>query len=86
MLQRTASVDVETILIVGRHLSQNPNDKLEIEPALAALDALPGCLGTVDALLADTGYYSGTNVDHCLKHEVLPYITPHDARRCRGVC
>jgi len=70
-----ASVDVETILIVGRHLSQNPNDKLEIEPALAALDALPGCLGTVDALLADTGYYSGANVDHCLKHEVLPYIS-----------
>jgi len=69
-----ASVDVETMLIVGRHLSQNPNDKLEIEPALAALATLPERLGTVDALLADAGYSSETNVDQCLKHKVLPYI------------
>ena len=69
-----ASVDVETMLIVGRHLSQNPNDKLEIEPALAALNILPERLGTVDALLADAGYSSETNVDQCLKHNILPYI------------
>jgi hypothetical protein len=25
-----ASVEVDTMLIVGRHLSQHPNDKLEI--------------------------------------------------------
>ncbi len=62
-----ASVDIETMLIVGRHLSQNPNDKLEIEPALAALGALPEQLGTVDTLLADAGYYSETNTDQCLE-------------------
>lgn len=76
------SVDVETMLIVGQHLSQNPNDKLEIEPALAALDVLPEGLGTVDTLLADAGYFSETNVEHCLKHGVLPYISagrdPHN--------
>jgi hypothetical protein len=44
-----ASVDVESMLIVGQHLSQNPNDKLEIAPALAALMALPETLGTVDS-------------------------------------
>lgn len=70
-----ASVDVETMLIVAPHLSQNPNDKLEIEPALAALTALPESLGTVDTLLADAGYFSATNVDHCLAHKALPYIS-----------
>ncbi|MGD9950204.1 MAG: IS1182 family transposase [Desulfobulbus sp.] len=70
-----ASVDVDTMLILGSHLSQNPNDKLEIEPALAVLDALPESLGTVDTLLADAGYFSETNVDHCLEHQVLPYIS-----------
>jgi len=70
-----ASVDVETMLIIGRHLSQNPNDKLEIEPALAAFNVLPESLVTVDALLADDGYYSETNVDSCLQHKILPYIS-----------
>lgn len=70
-----ASVDVETMLVVGRHLSQNPNDKLEIEPALEALNTLPAGLGTVDVLLADTGYFSQANVERCLEQEVLPYIS-----------
>ena len=70
-----ASVDVETMLIVGQHLSQNPNDKLEMAPALEALSTLPQSLGTIEALLADTGYFSQANVDRCLKEEVLPYIS-----------
>jgi hypothetical protein len=32
------------------------NDKQEVGPALAQLDALPEALGAVDALLADTGF------------------------------
>jgi transposase len=70
-----ASVDVETMLIVGKHLTQKPNDKLEIQPALDDLSVLPTDLGTVDTLLADTGYYSATNVDKCLEHKILPYIS-----------
>ena len=72
-----ASVDVDTMLVVGQHLSQNPNDKLEIEPALEALNALPEELGTIDGLLADTGYFSQDNVDSCLEEEILPYISSH---------
>jgi transposase len=30
-----ASVDIATMLIVGQHVSQNPNDKQEVTPALA---------------------------------------------------
>lgn len=70
-----ASVDVDTMLIVGRHLSQPPNDKREIQPALAVLRTLPAALGKVDRLLADTGYYSATNVSRCLEHRIQPYIS-----------
>ena len=70
-----ASVDIETMLILGSHLTQNPNDKLEMEPALEALSALPESLGSVDTVLADAGYYSEANVDHCLQHEILPHIS-----------
>lgn len=72
-----ASVDVESMLIVGQHLSQNPNDKLEMTPALAALTALPETLGTVDSLLADAGYFSEANVDHCEKATILPFLSAH---------
>jgi hypothetical protein len=36
-----ASVDIDTMLIVGQHLTQSPNDKKEIKPALKALNELP---------------------------------------------
>lgn len=70
-----ASVDVETMLVLGQHLSQNPNDKLEIKPALEALNSLPEKLGAVEALLADNGYFSQANVELCLDKKVLPYIS-----------
>ena len=70
-----ASVDIETMLILGNHLTQNPNDKQEMEPALEALSSLPESLGAVDTVLADAGYYSEANVDHCLEHKIAPHIS-----------
>ena len=72
-----ASVDVESMLIVGQHLSQSPNDKQEITPALEALTALPKSLGTLEALLADAGYFSETNVESCQKENISPLISVH---------
>jgi len=72
-----ASVDVESMLIVGQHLSQNTNDKLEIDPALESLKALPEQLGTVDGLLADAGYFSTANIESCLEETILPFISAH---------
>ncbi len=46
-----ANVDTETHLIVATHVTDHPNDKQEIGPALERLDALPEALGAVDALL-----------------------------------
>jgi len=72
-----ASVDIESMLVVGQHLTQNANDFLEIEPALEALNKLPEELGIIDALLAETGYFSQNNVDICLRNKILPYISSH---------
>ncbi len=70
-----ASVDIETMLIVSEHLTQSTNDKLEIDPALEALKALPKELGTVDSLLADAGYYSEANVNSCEEESITPFIS-----------
>ena len=69
-----ASVDIATHLIVGHHVTQHTNDKQEIEPALAKLGQLPERLGTVENLLADTGYFSQGNVKACADATIKPYI------------
>jgi IS5 family transposase len=69
-----ASVDIATHLIVGHHVTQHTNDKQEIEPALAKLGQLPEGLGTVENLLADTGYFSQGNVKACADATIKPYI------------
>jgi len=69
-----AGVDVETHLIVEQHVTQHTNDKQEVEPALERLAALPEKLGEIDNLLADTGYFSETNVEYCTGANIKPLI------------
>lgn len=69
-----AAVDTATMLVVGQHLTQAPNDKQQIEPMLERLQALPEALGEIDALAADTGYASARNVACCEAAEITPYI------------
>ncbi len=69
-----ASVDMETMLIVGNHVSQQPNDKQEVEPALAQLDQLPESLGQVEKAALDSGFFSEHNTN-CLEDKgIEPYI------------
>ncbi len=70
-----ASVDINTQLIVAHDVTQHTNDKQEIVPAIDKLKQLPDSLGTVENLLADTGYFSGTNVNACDETDIKPYIT-----------
>ena len=49
-----ASVDMETMIIVGNHVSQQPNDKQEVEPALVQLNQLPESLGKVKKAALDS--------------------------------
>ncbi len=67
-------VDIESYLVVENHVSQAANDKREVSPALANLAALPDELGELEAVLADTGYYSEDNVEHCGAIDVTPYF------------
>jgi transposase len=69
-----AGVDIDSMLIVEGHITQNPNDKQEIEPALQKLSSLPEEIGKVDAILADTGYFSESNANKCISKQVTPYI------------
>jgi transposase len=71
-----ATVDNASMLIVADCVSQNPNDKQELEPALDRIDALPRELGAVDALIADSGYFSEVNVTSCEVKKIAPYIAP----------
>jgi len=70
-----AAVDLDTMCIISAHVTQSPNDKQEVDPTLEALDELPKQLGKVDTLLADTGYFSESNVKKCIEAEVTPLIS-----------
>jgi transposase len=69
-----AGVDAETMLIVNSHVSQAPNDKQELEPALTNLKELPQELGAVNVIGADNGFFSESNVNLCEENGVTPYI------------
>ena len=69
-----AGVDTESMMIITSHVSQQTNDKRELEPAVANLAALPEALGTVDTLISDNGFYSETNVGLCEQYKITPYI------------
>lgn len=69
-----ATVDVDSLLIVENHVTQQSNDKLELVPAVESLCDLPGSLGAVDTLLADAGYFSQSNVEECKGKNIIPYI------------
>ena len=56
------------------HLSQQPNDKQEIAPALERLNAVEGRLGKPQGVLADAGYFSADNVQRCEADEIMPYL------------
>lgn len=69
-----AGVDTASKLIVSAHVTQQANDKRELVPTLKKLAVLPEELGTVTELIADSGYYSETNVIACEGKGVIPYI------------
>ena len=69
-----ASVDMETMLIVGNHVSQQPNDKQEVEPALAQLEQLPESMGQVEKAALDSGFFSEHNTQCFEAKEIEPYI------------
>ncbi len=69
-----AGVDTTTKLIVAAYITQHSNDKQELVPTLEKVTSLPEELGSVTEMIADSGYYSETNVITSEMHGVTPYI------------
>lgn len=69
-----ASVDTASKLIVAAHITQKPTDRRELVPTLSSLAALPREFGKATELIADSGYFSETNVAACEEKGLTPYI------------
>ena len=69
-----AAVDMETMIVVTTDLSNNPNDKREMEPVVKKLAKLSDELGQIETVVADTGYFSEHNVKVCEQHKLQPLI------------
>ena len=69
-----ATVAAGSLLVVTADVVQATNDKQQIEPALEQLGQLPDELGKAETLLADSGYFSQTNVEACAKAKITPLI------------
>jgi hypothetical protein len=63
-----------SLLVVAADVVQAPNDKRQLAPMLDKLAALPEDLGQPETLLADTGYFSATNVQACGAAGIAPLI------------
>ncbi len=66
------SVDSDHQIIVGQHISQNANDKREVEAALESIEENTGNLP--EKMSADNGYESGENLDALEQSSVEGYV------------
>ncbi len=76
-----AAVDVDTMLIVGQHVTDAPNDKEQLAPGL---DSVSEVVGRVSQVLVDTGYYSEKAVREAENRESGPTIYAAMQRQHHG--
>ena len=69
-----ALVDSESMLVMAPHVTQAGNDKEQVVPMLAKLQALPAGLNQPEKFLADSGYFSEKNVEACEAARIEPLI------------
>ena len=69
-----AAVDTQSMLVVAINIAQVATDKQQVEPMLDVLADLPEALGRVEQLLADNGYFSAANVEHCVAAKIDPLL------------
>lgn len=79
-----AAVATGSLLIVANDLTRAANDKQQLKPMIDKLKELPKKLGRVKRALADNGYLSEANVEHCAAAKIEPLIAlkreRHNAR------
>jgi transposase len=69
-----AVVDTESMLVIATHVTEAGNDKEQVEPMLAKIQALPEGLNQPTSLLTDNGFFSGKNVERCQAAGIEPLI------------
>ena len=69
-----AAVAAGSLLVVAQFVTQAGNDKQQLVPMIERLKALPKALGRVKRALADNGYFSQANVEHCAGAKIEPLI------------
>ena len=69
-----AAVDTQSMLVVACDVSQGANDQREVAPMLEHIKELPQPLGSVQTLLADSGYCSAANVRHIDQAQIEPLL------------
>ncbi len=77
------SVDSDHQIIVGQHVSQNANDKKELEPALIAVEEATG--QSPDKLSMDNGYMSGDNLQTVQTKAVDTYIATDKSEKKKAI-
>ena len=63
-----------SLLVVAANVVQAANDKQQLEPMLAKINALPEELGEAKIMLGDNGYFSEANVKACLAAGLEPLL------------
>jgi transposase len=67
-------VDTQSMLVLVAQVTQAPNDKQQLAPMIAKLQALPPGLNQPAQAVADAGYFSATSVDACEAAGIEPLI------------
>src|SRR5260370_10848408 len=75
-----AVVAAGSMLVVATEVTQAANDKEQLVPMIEKIQALPKELGRAKRILADSGYLSQANVEHCARAKIEPLIA---MGRCR---
>jgi transposase len=75
-----AVVAAGSMLVVATEVTQAANDKEQLVPMIEKIQALPKELGRAKRILADSGYLSEANVEHCARAKIEPLIA---MGRCR---
>ncbi len=73
------SVDKDNQIIVGQHLSQNANDKKEIDPAIKYIRKTTGTLPS--KLSVDNGYMSGDNLEALASADLDAYVATNKGEK-----
>jgi len=71
-----AVVAAGSMLIVATDVTQAANDKRQLLPMIEKVQELPKELGRAKRILADSGYFSESNVEQCTAAKIEPLIAP----------